>query len=455
MSNNYEMTSTSLQSAVLQDVTLRETATTRLIARPEIVGNLNHPDAGVEVTFVHQRRSASGKWEDLPTEKLSTLKSGEGYKLRLDSETTLKLREYLEDFYAISSNGGVRPGRTKLTVARADEIVSIDRDRAEIIKSILRQGYPLEVWEALVREDPNLATRLSYGQIYAARVKVLHEFHSNLLKKLSEEWWQNFFERNKWIFGYGLNYAITRSVKTQAHYGGADVSGKGLQRGDFLQATEATLKFTVLVEIKCPDTALSKQKRYRSGAWPPSDELIGGVTQVQTNCHTWESEGSVSRRNSESLNANRIYTVSPKGILVIGNLAELNDIDQRTAFQLFRRNLGNPEIITFDELYERAKFITEHAPNEGEKETMPARPTELSLAETELPELRQFIRSKRAALAGFMDQGAALRLDGDELLVFPRNDIYVRYLTDNRNAIADLASEFYGRKIIVELVAAR
>jgi DNA polymerase III gamma/tau subunit len=71
----------------------------------------------------------------------------------------------------------------------------------------------------------------------------------------------------------------------------------------------------------------------------------------------------------------------------------------------------------------------------------------------ELPELRDFIRNKRAALAGFMDQGAGLELDGDVLKIRPRSDIYIRYLSDNRSAIAESASELYGRRITAEVVA--
>jgi hypothetical protein len=71
----------------------------------------------------------------------------------------------------------------------------------------------------------------------------------------------------------------------------------------------------------------------------------------------------------------------------------------------------------------------------------------------ELPDLRDFIRSRRAALAGFMEQGASLHLDGDRLAVIPRSDIYIRYLTDNRSVIAELASELYGRRIRVEVAA--
>jgi DNA polymerase-3 subunit gamma/tau len=71
----------------------------------------------------------------------------------------------------------------------------------------------------------------------------------------------------------------------------------------------------------------------------------------------------------------------------------------------------------------------------------------------DLPDLRNFIRGRRAALAGFMEQGAALALDDDLLTVTPRNDIYIRYLTDNRNVIAELASELYGRRIRAEVTA--
>ncbi|MGO9055912.1 MAG: DNA polymerase III subunit gamma/tau [Candidatus Binataceae bacterium] len=69
----------------------------------------------------------------------------------------------------------------------------------------------------------------------------------------------------------------------------------------------------------------------------------------------------------------------------------------------------------------------------------------------DLPDLRNHIRQKKAALAGFMELGAGLELSGDILKVVPRNDIYVRYLNDNKGAIAALASEHYGRSIKVEL----
>jgi DNA polymerase-3 subunit gamma/tau len=69
----------------------------------------------------------------------------------------------------------------------------------------------------------------------------------------------------------------------------------------------------------------------------------------------------------------------------------------------------------------------------------------------DLPELRDFIRTRRAALAGFMEQGASLALNDEVLTVNARNDIYIRYLSDNRATIAELAGEFFARPVKVEV----
>ena len=68
-----------------------------------------------------------------------------------------------------------------------------------------------------------------------------------------------------------------------------------------------------------------------------------------------------------------------------------------------------------------------------------------------LPELLDFIRGRRAALAGFIEEGAALKLDGELLTVTARNVLYTGYLSDNREAIAELASELYGRRITAQV----
>src|SRR5690606_22497214 len=72
------------------------------------------------------------------------------------------------------------------------------------------------------------------------------------------------------------------------------------------------------------------------------------------------------------------YLFEPKAFIVVGSLREfLREAEVSKpkfgSFELFRRNLSNPEIITFDELYERARHIVEHSPDTkcGESEANP------------------------------------------------------------------------------------
>jgi hypothetical protein len=360
VSELYEFQRTSNQSAAGSDKILAETATTRLLLHYEAVQNANNPNAKIKVAFVHQRKSSTGQWEDSPNVPLSSLKAGEQVKFSLRSEPTLKLYEQLRNLYAVATKGKIGLGKTKLIVGREEEIIQTDIGRAKVINLLLARGHSREIWNELIRTDPGLATRLSYARIHAQRATALDRFNDNLAAGRPEAWWQDFFEKNTWIFGYGLNYQILRSVQPQPRYGGLTVTGRGVQKGDYLQRTEATVKFTVLVEIKRPETTLLGSEQYRNGAWELGGELTGGVSQIHANCSTWEKEGSRSEENRETLTQQGIFTVQPKGILVIGHTKQLTALQRRSTFEMFRRNTLNPEILTFDELYERAKFIVEH-----------------------------------------------------------------------------------------------
>lgn len=179
---------------------------------------------------------------------------------------------------------------------------------------------------------------------------------------LGESWWQDFFEKNHWIFGYGLKYVVLRQEQPQSYYGGQRVDGSGAQRGDYLTSSSGNLKFVVLVEIKKPNTRLLRGVTpIRSGAWGLSNELTDAVSQLQANLSIWDSEGSRTSSNRDSLEDAGVYTVAPKGIIVIGNLNELvGDRDKHQTFHRFRNSLQGIEILTFDELLARARFIVEN-----------------------------------------------------------------------------------------------
>jgi hypothetical protein len=50
-----------------------------------------------------------------------------------------------------------------------------------------------------------------------------------------------------------------------------------------------------------------------------------------------------------------------------------------------------------------------------------------------------------------MEQGVELWFENGTLTVFPRNEIYIRNLANNRKVIGELASEFFGCAVKVDL----
>jgi len=137
---------------------------------------------------------------------------------------------------------GIPEGSFSLVSKAESEIVAALRERdPESIKSIIKQ---LSEDVALSQDEVNELLQ---------RKKRLKEFEHALAQCAPESQWQDFFERNKWIFGYGLNYVIL-TVEGHPYVGGKRVDRKGGQNPDFLGITSGEVKFTVLVEIKGPAT---------------------------------------------------------------------------------------------------------------------------------------------------------------------------------------------------------
>jgi len=362
--DNYRTASTSKYSARLLDpVVIEETKNTRKVLVVDLNDKKLAENETVGITIVHQRKNFKEGWEDIESIRLSSLKGGEGVRLNLDSKTTRRLYEELTKLYTLVKEKGVSFGINEFTIAKADEIIRVPKDRILIIERLLEENAE-EIWKELERKDPDLATRFSLAKIQTDRSKALQEFKKNIDNNNSDEsYWQRFFSTNEWIFGYGLNYQFLNLLTDQPDYGGSNFTGKGKQRGDYLANTVASVKFTVLVEIKTPATNLlsydkkGNGREIRNDTWLLSSDLLGAVSQIQVNSKTWNWK-SQDKENIKILEAKNIFTVEPKGILVIGNTAEFkNNESILNCFEVFRRNLHNPEVITFDELYERANFI--------------------------------------------------------------------------------------------------
>jgi hypothetical protein len=180
--------------------------------------------------------------------------------------------------------------------------------------------------------------------------------------------WQKFFEANTWIFGYGLSFQFLSALdkrKLEQAVRGADVTGTG-KRVDGLMKTRGLINSLCFVEIKRHDTPLLAERATRPGAWAPSNYLTSAISQVQTTVQdAIEQIGRKLTPNDEfgDPTGEVLFNIHPRSCLVVGRLSEFESDAGGTneakfrSFELCRRHITRPEILTFDELFERAKFI--------------------------------------------------------------------------------------------------
>lgn len=194
------------------------------------------------------------------------------------------------------------------------------------------------------------------------------------LKLKPEPLWQAFFEQNPWIFGYGLTYQFMTGLdgrKLETFVRGFDVSGPG-KRVDALMKTRGQIGSLCFVEIKRHDSALLEKEPYRTGTWSPTRSLVDGVAQIQATAHSaMEQFGRMLAPDNDGVpTGEELFNVEPRSVLVMGRLSEFRTAtglskDKVRSFELYRRNTSRPEIITYDELLERARFIVDHSQPTG------------------------------------------------------------------------------------------
>jgi len=241
--------------------------------------------------------------------------------------------------------------------------------------------------EVLYRRDPGLLTSLietdvtahdvvaiAHRKAVVERFRLLledEEFFSATLAesgRTEEGVWQNLLEENPWILGASLTGQLLTSwnaEKLEQVVAGFSVSGPG-RRTDALMHTSGRIRALVFAEIKHHRTHLLGAE-YRRGVWAPSAELAGGVTQVQRTIQFAARQiGEFLAETDESgaETGEHTYLVRPRSFLIIGNLKDLRGQggvhrEKYESFELYRRNLYEPEVITFDELLARAEWHVE------------------------------------------------------------------------------------------------
>jgi hypothetical protein len=263
-------------------------------------------------------------------------------------------------------------------------------DRVRLDSSDLHNfGLTGDAIRTLLAADPELIARVAESEITDRDIialtyrrqeldrfdRLLNEasFFANEKERLSlardEDVWQRFFEGNSWIFGYGLFFVFTSSLgeeKLEQIVAGSSIKGAG-KRVDSLLRTRGRISSLCFAEIKTHNTCLLEQNQYRPEVWAPSRDLVRAIAQIQKTVERAENEIGQrldSRDDHGNPTGESSFLIRPRSIVIVGNLAEFTtelgiNEPKYSSFELFRRQLTSPEVLTFDELYERARFIVE------------------------------------------------------------------------------------------------
>lgn len=268
-----------------------------------------------------------------------------------------------------------------------DSFITLDEETKKKIITLLSTKEGEKLLKELVKSGMITSTDITNIGYRKSQLEIFHQLlnETDYLQKYQEQEgltdsreeiaWQYYFKRNPWIFGYGLDYRFLGILQKEPHLSDTDVAGKDGVIGDYLLGCS---KFTVLVEMKKPTSLLFQDivsGKNRSKSWRLSDELINAVSQILEQKASWQikAETSATQNFDDKGNLIKQRTLDPKTFLIIGDSKQYAGEDKEQqikarTFELFKRDSRNVDLITFDELYDRAKFIVSDEEKEKQED---------------------------------------------------------------------------------------
>lgn len=179
---------------------------------------------------------------------------------------------------------------------------------------------------------------------------LIEKFESMIERAVSESAWQKLFTNNPFILSLAFGFPVML-VQSQAYVGGGRVQGDGEKIADFLIKTRSTNNAAIF-EIKTPQTKLVRSKAFREGVHGPSSDLSDSINQVSDQINKLLLNIYAIKVNSKLFD---LESYSVQGVLVIGHTP--SELDRKKSLDLFRANIKNINILTFDELLEKLRQL--------------------------------------------------------------------------------------------------
>ncbi len=357
--------STSPHSANTNDIILRETTTTRLLFRPQIVDNPNNPDASVRGFFVYQRKGKNDEWQIINESTLANLKKGEGIKLLLRSKELLAFYQGIAGRYQLYAQHAIPQGNQTF-VNVTDKLQAVASLSDEEFHQLVESGNAVGIdallrllkWASSINQITAVLDQLENFDISTLQhirafsgIATLHEaiqtWNTNSGNS-DEQFWQKLFAERSYLMEQIFSCPVVL-IEDKAYVGGKSIHNTGGNIVDFLYKNALT-RSVILIEIKTPTTQILGPE-YRNGIYNASDQLTGAVLQVLDYRKSLTEELNSLRKTDE------FDACDPPCKVIIGNTSELDDADKRKSFELFRRHFLGVEVVTYDEVFLRLTHL--------------------------------------------------------------------------------------------------
>ena len=264
-----------------------------------------------------------------------SLNSKDSYgRLSEKPDKTITLREgQIDNLIAY-----IQENYTPLNLGEKSYISLSSDNLSTVLRQVTELGLSDEDMVNRLYESGVLTNNLSVAITAAERKSALRDFEVNIPSDKSESFWQDWFGKQKWILGSDYIKILTERTIDEHHI--ADY---------IMQSVDG---FLDLVEIKKPALRFWTEPDSH-GNYKPSSDLVAAITQCLNYIYRVERRAD-SDDFSERVSG--VRTVKPKCLLVFGRSNSWND-KQYEAFRILNAAYNQINIITYDQLLERAKGL--------------------------------------------------------------------------------------------------
>lgn len=135
-----------------------------------------------------------------------------------------------------------------------------------------------------------------------------------------EALWHHFLKSNDWILGLNVDIKFINEFYDEQKVGIENSLGKGSPKTDLLGISD----YTTLIELKHSNTQIFKKEKTnksRANTWDFSNDFIEGISQCLGQKSSIEKSFETKQfinKDGDRLDKNKILTIDPKTIFIIG-----------------------------------------------------------------------------------------------------------------------------------------